>query len=357
MSELREKITNVPNIYGSQTKKNNNKLDENSTILVTGGAGLIGSSIIKKLNDLNIVKIDVCDKLGKSDKWKNLSPLKFRNYIELNEFKEILDREYVFDYDYIFHLGACSDTTEEDMSFLIENNYRFTCKLINRFASNGKFIYASSAATYGNNFMPFSDDEKFLDELRPLNKYAFSKHLIDKTVQNNNGFQQLGIVSLKYSNVYGPNEYHKGNMRSMFIKCYEQIQKQGFVELFKSYKNEYKDGEQVRDFIYVKDAADMTLFFALEGKHLNGIYNIGSGQTKSWNDLAKAMFNALGKEVNIKYIDMPEKLKDKYQYYTCLDIQKIRSAGYNKELYTIENAAIDYVKYLKDNKHLGEESE
>jgi ADP-L-glycero-D-manno-heptose 6-epimerase len=347
---------NIKKVY----YENKKPLNEKSSILVTGGAGLIGSAIIKRLNDLGVNNIDVCDNLGTSDKWKNLSPLNFKNYIELNEFKDLLnDDKRLFQYDYVFHLGACSDTTENDMSYLIENNYRFTCKLANKVNAQGsKFIYASSAATYGDCFIPFSDDETFLKDLRPLNKYAFSKHLIDKSILAANGFQNLGIVSLKYSNVFGPNEYHKGNMRSMFIKCYEQIKSRGYVELFKSYNENYKDGEQVRDFIYVKDAADMTIFFATEqGMNLCGIYNIGSGITTSWNKLAKSMFKAMNMPVDIRYIDMPENLKNKYQYYTCLDIQKIKEAGYNKKLYTIEESSIDYVKYLENNKHLGEEND
>ena len=339
--------------------ENKKPLNEKSKVLVTGGAGLIGSAVIKKLNDLNVYDLDVCDHLGTSDKWKNLSPLIFKNYVELEEFNTVLNNNNrIFQYDYVFHLGACSDTTETDMSYLIENNYRFTCKLANEIVKHGgKFIYASSASTYGDCFMPFSDDESFLNSLRPLNKYAFSKHLIDKSIQFNDGFRRNGIVSLKYSNVFGPNEYHKGNMKSMFLKCYEQITSCGYVKLFKSYKPEYENGEQQRDFIYVKDAADMTVFFAREGLNLCGIYNIGSGEATSWNKLAHAMFKAMNKPDNIIYVDMPETLKDKYQYYTCLDIQKIKEAGYNKKLYTIEKAAVDYVKYLKQNKHLGELNE
>lgn len=334
-------------------------INQDSTVLVTGGAGLIGSAIIHELNQMGIYNIDVCDNLRDGNKWLNLRPLRFRYYIESDMLLDELSKNKSLKYNYVFHLGACSSTTEQDMSYLAKNNYNFTMKLANSIISNGsKFIYASSAATYGNNFMPFSDDEKMIYDLRPLNKYGYSKQLIDMTMFSNNYYNAYGVVALKFSNVYGPNEYHKGNMRSMFLKCFEQIKERGYVELFKSYRDDYKDGEQVRDFLYVKDAAKMAIFFATsKGCELSGIYNIGHGDVRTWNDLAIAMFNAMGAKPNIKYIDMPEILKDKYQYYTCLDIQKIRQAGYDEKMYSLEESAVDYVKYLNNNKHLGEENE
>jgi ADP-L-glycero-D-manno-heptose 6-epimerase len=221
-------------------------------------------------------------------------------------------------------------------------------------------IYASSAATYGDGECGFKDDEAEIHRLRPLNKYGYSKQMVDQYLLANGYFNLVpgegvaSFVGVKYSNVFGPNEYHKAHMRSMLLRSYEQISATGEVALFKSYRPEYGDGEQVRDFLYVKDAAKMTVFFMNEGDKCTGLYNIGYGATRSWNDLAKAMFAAMERPVNIRYIEMPESLRPRYQYYTCLDIGKIREAGFADRLMTLEEAAVDYVAYLNSNRHLGD---
>jgi ADP-L-glycero-D-manno-heptose 6-epimerase len=256
--------------------ENKKPLNENSTVLVTGGAGFIGSAVIRELNNLGVTQIDVCDKLGKGDKWLNLRPLKFRSYIELNELIKLMNTNVKLNYDYVFHLGACVNVFEQDMEYLINNNYKFTCDLANKVIENGaKFIYASSASTYGEYSLPFSDDESFIPTLRPLSKYGYSKHLTDMNIYMKGGFENNGIVGLKYSNVFGANEYHKGDMRSMILKIYEQIINNNYTVLYKSDNPIYGDGEQLRDFIYIKDVAKMTVFFATEkGMNLCGMFNV-----------------------------------------------------------------------------------
>jgi ADP-L-glycero-D-manno-heptose 6-epimerase len=219
--------------------------------------------------------------------------------------------------------------------------------------NNARFIYASSAATYGDGELGFDDDETQLNRLRPLNGYGYSKQIFDLWLQQHDMLDK--VVGLKYFNVYGPNEHHKGEMRSLVLKAFEQIQQTGGMTLFRSHKPEYKDGEQLRDFVYVKDAVDMTLFF-LEHLESNGIFNIGTGQARSWNDLAKALFDAMEQPVNIKYVDMPEHIRPRYQYYTCANTSKLRNAGYSGQARSMEEAVSDYAKqYLLPGKHLGDE--
>ncbi len=316
-------------------------------IIVTGGAGFIGSALIWRLNKEGIDDIIVVDNLSTSAKWKNLNPLKFADYMEKGDFLEaILKNKFGKEIECIFHLGACTSTLERNMSYLIKNNFEYSKILCEWAIKNGvRFIYASSAATYGTGEEGFSDDEKNLYKLRPLNPYAFSKHIFDLWAYRKGYLKE--IVGLKYFNVYGPNEYHKGEMRSVVLKGYEQIKKYGFIRLFKSYKPEYKHGEQKRDFIYVKDAVEVTLFFYKNGR-LSGIYNVGTGKAREWNALAVSIFNALGKKPRIKYIEMPEDLRDKYQYFTQADITKLRKAGYKKDFIELEMGVDDYVKnYLE----------
>ncbi len=337
-------------------------MDKNSWILVTGGAGLIGSAIVFELNQQGYRNIVIADHLGTSEKWQNLRALDFVDYFEKDQLFELLTSQKLdalYPFQTIFHLGNCSDTTEVDATYLIKNNFDFGKELTSYCERTGtRMIYASSAATYGDGEVGFIDDENALLQLRPLNKYGYSKQIFDQYLLRTNRFTQpangASFIGVKYSNVFGPNEYHKAHMRSMLLRCYEQITTAGSVKLFKSYRPEYADGEQVRDFLYVKDAAKMTIFFMNEGASCTGLYNIGFGTTRSWNDLAKAMFAAMEQPVNIEYIDMPESLKSRYQYYTCLDISKIRQAGYTAPLTSLEDAAKDYVSYLKRGAHLGE---
>jgi len=321
-------------------------------IIVTGGAGFIGSALIAALNKRQITDILVVDELGTDRKWKNLRNLSFTDYVEKDDFLEmVIEDKLDNSVESVFHLGACSDTTETNASYLIKNNYEYS-KLLAQWATNAdiRFIYASSAATYGDGSASFSDDQEKIENLRPLNMYGYSKHLFDLWARRTGLLKKL--VGLKYFNVFGPNEYHKADMRSFVIKAFEQINASGKVRLFKSYKSEYADGEQLRDFIYVKDAVDMTLFF-YDKPQLSGLFNIGAGKARTWNDLVKAVFAAMGREPNIEYIEMPESIRNQYQYFTEADITNFRKAGYDKEITTLEDAIKDYVQsYLQKDGYL-----
>lgn len=332
-------------------------------IVVTGGAGLIGSAVIWHLNQLGRDDIVVVDHLSKSEKWLNLRALRFRDYYEKDHFQQLLMQDELPDRDQIrtiIHLGACSDTTEADAGYLVQNNFAYSKMLAEFAAPNGvRMIYASSAATYGNGENGFLDDDHGLFKLRPLNKYGYSKQLFDQWLYQRGWLPRplpsgASFAGLKYSNVFGPNEYHKAHMRSMVLRSFEQITATGAVKLFKSYRPEYADGEQVRDFLYVKDAAAMTVFFEGAGHAACGLYNIGFGAVRSWNDLARATFAALGRPARIDYIEMPEELRGRYQYYTCLDIGKLRTAGYTASLTRLEAAVDDACTYLVGNRHLGD---
>jgi ADP-L-glycero-D-manno-heptose 6-epimerase len=251
----------------------------------------------------------------------------------------------------IIHMGAISSTTEKDADLLLKNNYEYSKKLAEYcIRTNARFIYASSAATYGSGESGFNDSEDQIRTLKPLNIYGYSKHLFDLWALKEN---LLGkIAGLKYFNVYGPNEYHKGDMRSVVHKAFEQALSTGKVKLFKSKNSNYKDGEQKRDFLYVKDAVEMTLYF-LNNPSNNGLFNVGSGTARTWNDLVKSLFNALGKPLIIEYIEMPEHLTDKYQYFTEATMDKIRKAGYSRSISSLEDGVTDYVKnYLLKDKYL-----
>ncbi len=321
-------------------------------IIVTGGAGFIGSALIAALNKRQITDILVVDELGTDQKWKNLRNLSFADYVEKDDFLEmVIEDKLDSSIDAVFHLGACSDTTETNASYLIKNNYEYS-KLLAQWATadNIRFIYASSAATYGNGSAGFSDDQEKIENLRPLNMYGYSKHMFDLWARRTGLLKKL--VGLKYFNIFGPNEYHKADMRSFCIKAFEQITSTGKVRLFKSYKPEYADGEQKRDFIYVKDAVDMTLFF-YDNPKISGLFNIGTGKARTWNDLVKAVFAAMGKKPNIEYIEMPESIRDQYQYYTCADITNLHKAGYDKQTTTLEDSIKDYVQnYLQKDPYL-----
>lgn len=322
-------------------------------IVVTGGAGFIGSALVWRLNRQGENDILVVDHLGETEKWKNLVPLRFFDYLDRSAFIERLEKgDFGSRIRALLHLGACSSTTEADAGYLMENNYRYTLRLASWQAQhpNCRFIYASSAATYGDGGRGYQDDEQALSTLRPLNMYGYSKHLFDLYAARRGWLDRM--VGLKYFNVFGPNESHKGDMKSVIHKAYPDIRDEGTIRLFESYREEYGDGEQVRDFIYVKDAVEMTLFF-LERRNANGLFNIGTGQAHSWNDVARAMFKALGKEPRIDYIPMPETLRDKYQYYTCADMEKLRAAGCSHRCMSLEDAVDDYIRnYLKTGAHL-----
>jgi ADP-L-glycero-D-manno-heptose 6-epimerase len=323
----------------------------NSRVLVTGGAGFIGSALVWALNRRGCENIVVCDLLGTSAKWRNLVPLRFRDYVEADQLLPRLQNGALGKFDLILHLGACSSTTEGDASYLVRNNYEFTKDLCAwALANRARFVYASSAATYGDGAAGMSDDESQLEKLRPLNMYGYSKHLFDLHAWRG-GFLKK-IVGMEYFNVFGPNEDHKGDMRSVVHKSFAQVKTEGVIRLFKSYRRDFRDGEQQRDFLYVKDAAAMTLHLAAN-KKAGGLFNIGSGVARTWNDLARAVFAALGRRPRIEYIEMPETLRDKYQYFTQADISKLRAAGYRQPITPLEEAVNDYVRsYLAPDRRL-----
>lgn len=327
-----------------------------SRILITGGAGFIGSALVWELNRRGCENIVVCDRLSTDEKWKNLVPLKFADYIDGNDLLQAVLNSpgKLGRFDYILHLGACSATTERDADYLMRNNYEFTKQLCQwSLANQTRFVYASSAATYGDGAHGMDDQMADLHALRPLNMYGYSKHLFDLHARREGWLPN--IVGLKYFNVYGPNEDHKADMRSLVHKACGQILATGKVQLFKSHRPDYKDGEQMRDFLYVKDAIRMTLHLA-ETPSAGGLFNLGSGQAHTWVELATAIFTALGKAPNIEFIDMPEHLQSKYQYYTCADITKLRGSGFEKEITPLAEAVRDYVQgYLVPDKRLGDE--
>lgn len=323
--------------------------------IVTGAAGLIGSSVIWGLNRSGVGDILAVDHLGCSEKWRNLRALEYADYMEKEDFRDLLadgglDNVKI---DGIFHLGACSATTEKDATYLIHNNFEATKELA-LFAVNHNIplIYASSCATYGDGSQGYKDDESSIEKLRPLNMYGYSKQMFDLWARRNGLLDK--ICGCKFSNIYGPNEHHKAEMRSVVLRAYEQISTEGKMRLFRSYKPEYADGEQKRDFLYVKDAVEMLMF--LFDKKATGLYNIGSGKAETWNSMVKAAFKALNKPENIEYIDMPESLRPKYQYYTCADMSKLHKLGWNKEPMSLEEAIYDYyVNYQIPGKLLGDE--
>jgi len=321
-------------------------------IIVTGGAGFIGSALIAALNKRQITDILVVDELRTDERWKNLRNLSFADYVEKGDFLEmVVENKISPPIEAVLHLGACTSTTETNASYLIKNNYEYS-KLLAQWATsaNIRFIYASSAATYGDGSAGFCDDEEKIDKLRPLNMYGYSKQLFDLWAHRAGLLKK--IVGLKYFNVFGPNEYHKADMRSFVLKAFEQINAKGRVGLFKSYKSEYKDGQQLRDFLYVKDTMDMTLFF-LDNPQLSGLFNIGTAKARTWNDLVKAVFAAMGKTPKIEYIEMPASIRNQYQYFTQADISKLRKAGYDKQTTSLEDAIKDYVQnYMQKGEYL-----
>ena len=325
-------------------------------ILVTGGAGFIGSALVWALNQRGHSDIVVTDFLGIDEKWKNLVPLRFADYVEADVFRAALRQrpESFGRFSTVFHLGACSATTERNAAYLIDNNFACTKELAAwSLAQGARFIYASSAATYGDGAQGMDDQDENLARLRPLNMYGYSKHLFDLHAHRAGWLSR--IVGVKYFNVFGPNEDHKRDMRSLVNKAYQQILATGRVQLFKSHKPEFKDGEQQRDFLYVKDAVEMTLHFAERATTAGGLYNLGSGEANTWLTLARAIFAALGREPAIEFIDMPEELRGKYQYFTRADVTKLRSTGYEKKLTPLAEAVRDYVQnHLVPGKKLGE---
>lgn len=328
-----------------------------SRILVTGGAGFIGSALVWELNRRGCENIVVCDRLSSDEKWKNLVPLKFADYIDGNDLLQGVQHSpaKLGRFDLVLHLGACSATTERDADHLMRNNFEFTKQLCHWSLTNRtRFVYASSAATYGDGAHGMNDQDPDIHKLRPLNMYGYSKHLFDLHAKREGWLPK--IAGLKYFNVYGPNEDHKADMRSLVHKACGQILSTGKVQLFKSHRPDYQHGEQMRDFLYVKDAIRMTLHLA-ENTSAGGLFNLGSGEARTWIELATAIFVALKKEPVIEFIDMPEHLRSKYQYHTCADITKLRASGFTQEITPLAEAVRDYVQcHLVPDKRLGDEA-
>ena len=323
-------------------------------ILVTGGAGFIGSALVWELNRRGARHILITDQLGTSEKWRNLTPLRFEDYLEAEDLLPRLENGSLGKFDWVLHMGACSATTERDAAYLVRNNYEYTKQLCEwSLRAGARFVYASSAATYGDGAAGMSDQETDLGRFHPLNMYGYSKQMFDLYAQQRGWLNR--VVGLKYFNIYGPNETHKEDMRSVVNKAFTQVGETGRIQLFKSYRPDYGDGEQKRDFLYVKDAVAMTLHLAqTSGAH--GLFNVGSGQARTWNQLAHAVFSAFDLPARIEYVEMPELLRRNYQYFTQADISKLRATGFKQPVASLEAAVADYVRnYLQKGRHLGQE--
>ena len=321
--------------------------------IVTGGAGFIGSAVVWRLNREGVDDILIVDNLGTTDKWKNLVGLRYREYLHRDEFAQRIEQgsapEQV---EAVIHMGACSSTTERDADFLMRNNVRYSQALCRYALERGaRFIQASSAATYGDGAQGFSDGLLTLFRLKPLNMYGYSKHLFDMWAFRENLLNR--VACLKFFNVYGPNEYHKGDMRSMICKAVEQIQACGELRLFCSDRPDYADGGQMRDFVYVKDCAEI-IWWLLRNPDVNGILNAGSGTARTWNDLARAVFAAMERPERVRYMEMPEALRGKYQYFTQADMGWLEQRGCPAVFHSLEDGVREYVReyLLGANPHL-----
>src|SRR6185312_2644165 len=301
-------------------------MDKSSHIVVTGAAGFIGSCLVSFLNNAGYQNLILVDDFSYPEKDANLSKKAFSQKIE---------REVFFDWlrnanpviDFFYHLGARTDTTEFDYAIHEHLNVEYSKKVWNYCSEkNVPLVYASSAATYGNGELGYKDEESIIENLRPLNPYGISKNEFDKWVlkEKKNPPKWAG---LKFFNVYGPNEYHKGRMASVIFHSFNQIKKDGVVKLFKSHRPDYKDGQQLRDFVYVKDVIDVC-YWLMQHRPASGLYNLGTGKARSFEDLVKATFTGLDLSPNIQYIDMPLDIRDKYQYFTEANMGKLRAAGY-----------------------------
>lgn len=319
-------------------------------IIVTGGTGFIGSNLVAALEDRGLADIVVCDRLGSDSKWRNIAKRGLRAIIKPEDLFSYLDT-HGDEIEAIFHLGAISSTTEKDADLIIENNFILSQKLWDWCTAKGtRFIYASSAATYGDGAEGFEDreDAEYLASLRPLNPYGWSKSLFDRRVSRiAHGEVERKTppqwAGLKFFNVYGPNEYHKEEQMSVVCKLFPQVVAGAAARLFKSHNSDYKDGGQIRDFVYVGDCVDVMLWL-YDNPKVSGLFNVGTGKGRSFKELAEAVFAALGKEPKIQYIDMPQELRDKYQYFTQADMSKLREHGYDKPFTELEEGIRCYIQ-------------
>jgi ADP-L-glycero-D-manno-heptose 6-epimerase len=328
-------------------------------VLVTGGAGFIGSALVWALNRRGVDRIVIADRLGTSDKWRNLAPLRFEDYLEAEELAPHLESGALGAFDLVLHMGACSSTLERDATYLVHNNFESTKTVAAwSLARGARFVYASTAATYGAGEAGMSDqvrDAADLERLRPLNAYGYSKQLFDQYALSHGFLNQ--IAGLKFFNVFGPNEGHKGDMRSLVHKAYGQVCDGGRVRLFKSYRPDYGDGEQRRDFLYVKDAVDMVLHLAVT-PNATGLFNIGSGNASTWLELMHALFAAMDREPAVDFVDMPKEMRNRYQYFTQADLTRLRETGFTASARPLADAVQDYVaRYLAENRHLGDQDD
>ena len=315
------------------------------SIIVTGGAGFIGANIVAGLNARGIENILIVDRLGHDEKWKNLVGLRYEDVIDKDEFLDAVCEAEVPPPACILHMGACSATTETDADYLLSNNYHYTRTLCEwALDCDARFITASSAATYGDGALGYCDEDAVTPTLRPLNMYGYSKQMFDEWALGRGLYNS--IVGLKFFNVYGPREDHKGSMRSVPHKAYHEVLATGKISLFRSDRPEYRDGEQMRDFVYVSDAVDLCLHF-MDNPTVNGLFNCGTGRARTWLDLAHAVFAAMGREPSINWVEMPAELKSKYQYFTQADVAKLRRSGYTREFTPIEEGVRQYVEWLK----------
>jgi ADP-L-glycero-D-manno-heptose 6-epimerase len=327
---------------------------EGGRIVVTGGAGFIGSALVWGLNRLGVDRILIADRLEFPGEWRNLPPLHFEDYVDAGDLSARVSKsdEAFGKIGAVLHLGACSSTTEQDARFLLRNNFEYSKQMaLWATAVGARFVYASSAATYGALDGPVSEDIP-LDSLRPLNAYGFSKQIFDLWAARTGLLERA--AGLKYFNVFGPNEEHKGGMRSMVSRAFEQVRATGTVRLFRSHRPDFNDGEQLRDFVYVKDVVAMTLHLAATAS-AHGIYNVGSGQAHTWLDLVTPVFQACELPPRIEFIDMPAAIREQYQYHTCASIERLRSSGYTQPTTALNTAVVEYVRgYLLPGRHLGD---
>jgi ADP-L-glycero-D-manno-heptose 6-epimerase len=312
-------------------------------IVVTGGAGFIGSALVWGLNCRGCDDILVVDRLGQGEKWRNLVGLRFLDFRDKQAFIEELERgAYDGRVTTVLHMGACSSTTERDADYLMENNYRYSVRIAEWCVPRGvRLVYASSAATYGDGACGYTDDESRLGLLRPLNAYGLSKHLFDLHALREGWLER--VVGLKFFNVFGPNEGHKRDMRSLIAKAFPAVRAGEPMRLFKSHRPDFEDGEQRRDFVYVKDVVECVLFF-LDHAATNGLFNVGTGEARTWNDVARALFAALGREPAIEYASMPATLRGSYQYSTQADISRLLAAGFARPFTSLESTVGEYVR-------------
>lgn len=311
-------------------------------IIVTGAAGFIGRNTVAALNARGATELLLVDQLGRDEKWRNLRGLEFEDLLSPAAFMALVEAGRAPVPEAVIHLGACSATTERDADYLLENNTHYTRRLCEWALRHGaRFVYASSAATYGDGAQGYDDDPARLPELRPLNMYGHSKHLFDLWARKHGLFDR--IAGLKYFNVYGPYEDYKVDMRSLVHKAYGQILARGWIELFESDRPDYAHGEQKRDFIFVRDAVEVTLFLA-EHREVGGVFNCGTGQARTWLDLARALFAAMGRAPDIRFIPLPPALRGKYQYFTQAEMGRLRQAGYAAPFTSLEDGVRDYVR-------------